>query len=220
MKKFAAVLCVCLMAGLLSGCQAFYGTKTTTANAEDPYQTTVYLQVNSMFNFSLGRVQAWLGEIERQITENQASQETKITAVKLRNVTNGKIDLTDTYTVELTLSNVPGTVTERTNRPFKIHIRQTLYNPIEILPETDVFTYVVGYTTTRAPHAVNTQRALEQSDGTHVYLWDTQDPIVFEYVYPNRPLYYLLVLGGAVVVGVVVYLICRYNDCKKRKNSL
>lgn len=211
MKKFCALLCLVFVALTLSSCSAFYDDTTKTYPQDDPLEATIFLQVNNIADFSAAKLQAWQGAVNTLITQMAADTDSdapKITAFTFRN----EIDeaLYGTYTVDMTITNVPASTMQRKVRPFKIYYVQTIYNPIALLPESDTFTYVVGYTTERRHSAVNTERVETQDDGNYVYLWTTDDAIEFTDVYPNRPLYYLLVLVGAAVIGTIVYFISRH----------
>ena len=119
--------------------------------------------------------------------------------------------LSDLYSVTLTLVNMPASTYEKTTRPFKITTFQTIYNPIALLPASTVFTYVVGYSATRRCSQVNTHWIEQQPNGDYAYYWTTGDRLEFTNVYPNRPLYYLLVLVGAITIGVIVYYVSKYK---------
>lgn len=222
MKKLGALLLIICVAVTLSACSAFHDDSTTTYPQDEPMQATVFLQVADIVNFSPALLPEWK---TKTLLKNQASvtddpNAVKITDITFRDPIEADDPILDTYTVDLTLTNVPATTLQKIVRPFKIDYIQTVFNPITLLPESDNFTYVVGYTATRRHSAVNTDWVATQADGSYVYLWTTTEPIEFHDVYPNRPLYYLLVLVGAAVIGGVVYLISRYNDCKKSQKPL
>lgn len=212
MKKFGVLLLVVLVAMSLSACSAFYDETTKDYPADEPLEMAVFLQVKDIANFSAAKLADWNAALQSAITQTAHDNDpaaVKITAAKLREINDEALH--DTYTVDLTLTNVPATTVQRTVRPFKIYIKQTTFNPISLLPASDTFTYVVGYTSERRHSAVNTEWVETQDDGTYAYLWTTGDAIEFTNVYPNRPLYYVLVFVGAVALGVVVYCVARYK---------
>lgn len=217
MKKLAALLCVLLATITLSACQSFHDDKTTDYPTDEPLTMSIFLQLNDLpLNSTVdAELSAWLGQINRQI-ETTANHD----GVKIRAVEAPTAAGEDIYTVQLTLSQVPATTLERSIRPFKITYTQHVYNPIELLPESSVFTYIVGYTTGKRHSAVNTDWIQTDDDGSYIYLWTTDETIEFVDVYPNRPLYYLFVVAGAAVIGLVVYFVSRYIDCKKRQKQL
>jgi len=217
MKKLGALLCVLLVTVMLSACQTFYDNTTKNSIQDEPMETTVFLQLK---NLPIGstvdaELISWLGTV-RADAETADPDTTHILTAELRTTTTSD----NTYTVDLTLTHVPDSVLEKTVRPFKIYYKHVIYNPIALLPASDVFTYVVGYTTTRRHSSANTDWITTDDDGNYVYLWTTSDSVEFTDVYANRPLYLIIVLGGAAVVGAVVYFVSRYYDCKNRKNHL
>lgn len=217
MKKLSALVLVCLTAVVLSACSTFHGSTTETYPQDEPYTTTVFLQVNQDEMITPDLLVQWKADVERLITANADATEPKITAVDCdTNIAAG----VSTFAVELTLANMPAATLKKVVRPFKIYYTQTLYNPIALLPVSDKFTYIVGFTFERRHSDANTDLISQEENGEYTYLWTTGDPIVIKDVYPNRPLYYLLIVVGAVIVGVAVYLISRYIDCKKQKSSL
>ncbi|MCM1404435.1 MAG: hypothetical protein NC133_02975 [Prevotella sp.] len=207
MKKFGALCLVVLVAFTLAACRAFDDDSTQTYPQDDPLTMAVFLQVKHPATFSTDLLADWQATVNTliaQMADDPAA--VKITQAKFRETSDE-----GTYTVDLTLSNVPATTVQKIVRPFKISVKQTVYNPIALLPASDIFTYVVGYTSERRHSAVNTELVDIQDDGNYVYLWTTTEPLEFTNVYPNRPLYYLLVLLGAGVVGVIVYVVARYR---------
>lgn len=219
MKKLGALLLIIGVAVTLSACSAFHDDRTTTYPQDEPMQATVFLQVADIVNFSPALLPEWK---TKTLLQNQTDDPNavKITDITFRDSIDADAPVLDTYTVDLTLTNVPATTLQKIVHPFKIDYIQTVFNPISLLPASDDFIYVVGYTATRRHSSVNTDWVATQADGSYVYLWTSTDPIEFHDVYPNRPLYYLLVLVGAAVIGGVVYLISRYNDCKKSQKPL
>ncbi len=217
MKKLSAIFLVALVAVVLSACTAFYDDNLETTPMAEPYQATVFLQSKTGLNIMPNLITEWEADINRLIAEMalEESPTPKITAVEITGATN-----TDTYTVNLTLSNVPPLNIKKTVRPFKIVYTQTIYNPIELLPNSEYFHYIVGYTTERRHSTVNTEWIEKQEDGSYIYLWNSREPIEFQDVYPNRPLYYLIVIVGGIIIGVIVYFACRYSYCKKQQKTL
>ncbi len=217
MKKFSALVLTFLVAVLLSACSTFHDDVTQTYPQDEPHEATVFLQIKDPTSFDPSMITDWKAEIERIIAE-QAIDETdtpKIVSVKIREA------VTDnTYTVDLTLSNTPPSVVKKVVRPFKIYYTQQLYNPIELLPANSHFTYIVGYTAEDRHSEANTDWIVNnQDDDSYIYLWTSTAPIEFKDVYPNRPLYYVIVIGCALVLGVIVYLFSRYS-CKKTQKPL
>lgn len=212
MKKFGVLLLVVLVAMSLSACSAFYDDTAKEYPADEPLNMAVFLQVKTVLADTTEAINQWKGEMERLKTE--MANDTDPTAVKIidfkfRDENDSAPE--GTYTVDLTLTNVPATTVQKITRPFKIYVKQTTFNPIALLPESDAFTYVVGYTTERRQSAVNTDWVETQDDGTYVYLWTTGDTIEFTNVYPNRPLYFVLVFVGAIALGAIVYCVARYK---------
>ena len=218
MKKLSAFVLICLTAMVLSACSAFHDESTQTFPLEEPYTATVFLQLNQGVIFTPELLTTWKADVERIITAN--AEETtlpKITAVSYdNNITAG----TNTFPVELTLSNVPASTSYKVVRPFKIYYTQTIYNPIALLPANANFTYIVGFTFDRRHSWANTEFVSQDENGEYTYLWTSSEVIEIKDVYPNRTLYYVIIVAGALAVGVVVYLIKRYSDCKKQKISL
>ena len=217
MKKLSALLLVCLTAVMLSACSAFYDETTQSYPQDEPYTATVYLKLNEGVTFTPDLLTNWKADIERIIIQSAEADTTKITAV---NCDTEFSTMLSAYPVELTLSQVPASTVRKVVRPFKIYYTQMLYNPIALLPTNENFTYVVGFTFERRHSKANTDLISEDESGNYTYLWTTSNPIEIQDIYPNRPLYYVIVIGCTLVVGAVVYAICRYNDCKKRKMSL
>ena len=213
MKKFSALVLVVLVAVMLSACTAFYDDELQTTAMSEPYQAVVFLQSKHGVNFQPSLLTEWEAEINRLITEMalEDSVAPKITAVKISDVASE-----DTYTVELTLTNVPPLNIQKKVRPFQIYYTQTIYNPIELLPNSEHFNYIVGYTTERRHSFVNTEWIISR---TRDLLMKFQ-LIQFMDVYPNRPLYYFIIIAGSIVVGLIVYFVSRYSYCKKRQKQL
>ena len=218
MKKFAALFCLVLVSITLSACSVFNDDSIQNYAQDDPLQTTIFLRVNNLpLNSTVdSELTQWLGMVRTSAAENTDENAVKIISVESRATTNTN----DALTIDLTLGNVPDNVLHKHTRPFKITYTQTIFNPISVLPESDVFSYVVSYSAKRRHSSANTDWIETSDDGTYVYLYTTADAIQFTNVYPNRPLYYLFVCLGVGVVGVLVYLISRYYDCKKRKKLL
>ena len=212
MKKFGALLLVVLVALSLSACSTFYDDTTKDYPADEPLEMAVFLQVKTALADATEELNQWKGKMERLKTEmanNTDPTAVKITDFKFRDENDSAPE--GTYTVDLTLTNVPATTVQRIVRPFKIYIKQTTFNPMALLPESDAFTYVSGYTRERRHSAFNTEWVETQDDGTYAYLWTTGDAIEFTNVYPNRPLYYVFVLAGAIALGVIVYCVAKYK---------
>lgn len=227
MKKFCAFLFVVLVAISFSACSAFYSDQTQTTPQDTPYTATIFLKVNNELTLTINQTELatklseWQGEINTLITQmalDENSTDPKITAVHFQDSISS--DDSTTYTVELTLDNVPDNTLQKTVRPFKIYYHQTIYNPIALLPTSDTFTYIVGYSSQRRHSASNANYLSTDENGSYFYLWTTGEQLEFDDVYPNRPLYYLLVIAGAVIIGGLVYLISRHNDCKKTQKPL
>ena len=216
MKKFSAVVCVILVAISLSACRTFYDTTTENYPQENPLETTIFLQFKNLGADPVAELSNWLNIVR---TENEAiTDETAVKIISIEPRDDGT--LTDTYTFDLKLQNVPDSTLRKQVRPFKITYTQTIFNPITLLPDSDVFTYIVAYNATKRHSAANAKQIMIDEDGNYVYLWTTNTEIQFVDVYPNRPLYYLFIVIGAAILGTVVYLVSRYYDCKKRKNQL
>lgn len=232
MKKFSALVCVLLVATLLSACQSFYADTNTELSNPDPLTVAVFLQVNHL---PLGTtvdeaLAAWLGDVNRLIETTPAGDGPHLTAV----TPDEDATATGTITMRLTIANPPAELVKRTTRPFQITLTHQIFNPIRLLPASPVFGYVVGFTTKRRHSAANTNLVTTDEDGQYVYLWtsndtddatadglaDSVETLEFVDVYPNRPLYYLLVLVGAAVLGLIVYLVSRDYDCKNPQKQL
>lgn len=232
MKKFSALLLVILAAVTLSACHAFHDDSIETYTIDDPYEATIFLQIKDLTATSATIDLAWTEWRGATLRHNQAQLSDGTTAVEildinLREAIDVEASPLETYTVDLTLTNVPATAVHKTVRPFKIYYTQTIFNPLSLLPNSDTFTYFVGFTTSRRHSATNTDLMASQDDGTYAYLWTTDDtatvtPIEFKDTYPNRPLYYVLAFLGAAALGVVVFFMTRLrdNDCKKPQETL
>lgn len=220
MKKIWALGILFLTTLVLSACSAFVDDITQTYPTDEPLTMAVFLQVNDMTTFTVAQFEAWKGELNRiiiQMAADTENTEPKITSAVFRDT---GTNLQNTYTVDLTLTNVPASTVQKTVRPFKIDYTQTIYNPIQLLPTSETFTYVIGYTSERRHSSANANKLVTEENGNYVYLWTTSDPIVLHDIYPNRPLYYFLVLCGAGIIGGIVYAISRFNDCKRQQKTL
>jgi len=217
MKKLSALCLICLTACLLSACSTFYDDSTQTFSQDEHYTATVFLKLKDGITFTPELIINWKADVERMITENADANTTKITAVNCDTIATTNLNA---YSVELTLTNVPDSTIHKVVRPFKIYYTQKIYNPIALLPPNENFIYIVGYTFERRHSDANTELISQDETGNYTYLWTTADLIEIKDVYPNRPLYYVIIIASAVILGVIVYAISRYNDCKKRKMSL
>lgn len=218
MKKFSALLCVILVTVVLSACQTFYNDSTENYPRNNPSTTTVYLQIKQLPTNSTvdAELTKWRSEI---LTTNAAI--TDETAIKISDVQfRFDEDNEVAYTVDLTIHNLPDATVKKSVRPFQITYTQTIFNPISLLPDSETFSYVVLFNSERRHSSANTDERITTEDGNYVYFWTTAEPLEFTDVYPNRPLYYLIILAGAGLVGGLVYLVSRYYDCKKLKNQL
>lgn len=216
MKKLSAFLCVILVAVAMSACSAFHDNTTKTYPQANPSQSTIFLQVkglpiNSTIDTELATWKAAVLTYNAAITEEGA---TKVIDVQYAVEANG------VYKAELTIQNVPASTATKIVRPFKITYRQTIYNPLALLPASDVFTYNVLFSSARRHSYASTEEITTDENGEYVYFWTDATPIELVDFYPNRPLYCLFIFLGAALVGVAVYLVSRYYDCKKRKNQL
>ena len=217
MKKLGAVFCVFLVAVMLSACQAFHSETAKTYAQDEPMTTTVFLQLKNLPSGSTVDTELtnWLGAV-RTAAETADPDSTHILTAELQNVSQSDA----TYTIKLTLTHVPDNTWQKTVRPFKIYVHQTMYNPLVLLPDSDVFTYYIGYTSERRHSSTNANQMATDKDGNYVYLWSSKTTAEFNDVYANRPLYIILVVVGATVIGVIVFLVSRYYDCKKRQKQL
>ena len=215
MKKIAALLCVILVAFSMSACRTFNDDKTQNYPQDNPLENTLFLQIKQIPTESTvgDELTKWRSKILTAIADESA---TKIVDVKFRT----ESEISGTYTVDLIINNVPDSTVQKTIRPFKITYTQKIYNPIAILPNSDVFTYVVAYESTKKHSASNADEITKTNENGYVYFWSTGTVIEFIDIYPNRPLYYLIIVVGATIIGVLVYLISRYSDCKKHKKQL
>ena len=217
MKKLGVFLCVILVAISMSACRAFHDDTTENYPQDNPLETTIFLQIKNLPTGS--NVATELATWQSAVNVHNASKtddETKIVDIKLRDNTEDA----ETYPVDLKINHVPASTLRKQVYPFKIIYTQTIYNPIALLPNSDVFTYLVGYETERRHSDSNTDQLVTNDDGTYVYLWTSAESIQFIDVYPNRPLYYLIIVTAAFALGTFVWIISRYNDCKKRKKML
>ena len=216
MKKVCLLLCVFLVTITLSACQAFHDDTTQNHAQDNPLETVVFLQVkNSTTGLNIAdELTNWKSRV---LIENAAI--TNENAPKIIDV-NPTAEDNGTYTVQLKIQNVPDTTTKKETRPFKITYTQTVFNPIALLPESNTFLYIVGYTSQRRHSQTNTEQIVTSDNGEYIYFWTDSQPIIFVDVYPNRPLYYLIIVVGAAVIGGFVYLVSRYYDCKKQKKQL
>lgn len=215
MKKIGAVLCLFFVAVALSACNAFHANTTKNYPQENPQETTVFLRINTD---AIPTGSTVADELTKWKANVLMQQSTEATATKIIDI---KYD-TETpsvYRADLTIQNVPDSVLTKTVRPFKITYHQSIYNPIALLPETDIFQYNVLYSSERR-HSESSATESDYIDGEYAYYWTDATTVEFTDAYPNRPLYIVLVFAGALVIGVAVYLISRYYDCKKRKHQL
>ena len=217
MKKLCVLLCVFLVAITMSACQAFHDETTQNHAQDNPLETVVFLRVKNLPEGSdiASALQDWEAAVRIKndaITDENA---TKILGTAIR----GAVE-EGTYTFDVTIQNVPDSTLQKVTQPFRITYTQTVYNPIALLPESDVFLYIIGYTSERRHSEANTDQITTGEDGNYIYFWTNGETIRFVDVYPNRPLYYLIIVAGAIAIGVVVYLVSRYCDCKKRKKLL
>ena len=141
-----------------------------------------------------------------------------VTAAEFREVPTADAD--DPYALVLTVANYPAQVATLDTKPWTITRTYTIFNPISLLPADDRFTYYTGLVSERRHSSANTTDVSAQDDGTYVYLWSGTDALVVTDVYPNRPLYYLIALGVAAVVGVLIFVSARCFSCKKRRQPL
>lgn len=222
MKKFSALLCVILVAISLSACRTFHDDTTTDYPQDNPLKMVVYLSIKNLPTLSTidAELANWRSEVltlNAGITDDAAP---KITAIAF-----GENTAEGTYVAQLTVANVPNSTLRKQTQPFKIIYTQTIYNPIALLPESNVFAYMVG-SSAKLRHSdsnadqVSFVEATQEESSYYVYLWVSNKNLEFTDVYPNRPLYYLLVVLGGVALGAVVYFIARYSYCKKRQNQL
>lgn len=219
MKKLSALLLILLTTVMLSACTAFYDDSTQTYPQEATYQTTVFLQGKNGILITAERLAEWQAQIQTLIVGSSADTvNPKITAVDC--TPDATTDFSEPFPVNLTLANVPESTARKVVRPFRITYTETLYNPIALLPTSDNFEYVIGYTFERRHSETNADAVTMDEDGNYIYFWTSSDPLQIINVYPNRPLYYLLVVVGAVLIGALIYFINRYSDCKKRKMSV
>ncbi len=217
MKKLSALLCIIWAAVMLTACSAFHDDTTKDYPQDNPLTTTIFLQIKQLpINSTVdAELTQWSGQVLNPNAAPTDETATKITDLKFRENT----ETESTYTVDLTINNVPASTMQKTVRPFKITYTQTMFNPISLLPDSETFTYIVAYTTERRHSAANTDN-MTTVNNEYVYFWTTDNTIEFVDVYPNRPLYYLIILGGAFVVGGFILMVSRDYDCKKRKNQL
>ena len=217
MKKLCAVFCVFLVALMLSACQAFHGETSINYPQDEPMTTTVFLQLKSLPFGSTADTEIikWLGKV-RTDAETADPDSPHILTAELEAVSESDA----TYTIALTLTHIPDSTWEKTVRPFKIYVRQTIYNPIALLPHSDIFAYYVGFTSERRHSTTSANQMTTDEEGNYVYLWSSRETIEFNDVYANRTLYIGLVIVGALTVGLVVFFISRYCDCKKRQKQL
>ena len=217
MKKLSALLCIIWAAVMLTACSAFHDDTTKDYPQDNPLTTTVFLQIKQLpINSTIdAELTQWRSQV---LTQNAALTDetaTQITDIQFRENT----ETESTYTVDLTINNVPASTMQKTVRPFKITYTQTIFNPISLFPDSETFTYIVAYSAERRHSTTNADDATTMNNN-YVYFWTTNNTIEFVDVYPNRPLYYLIILGGAFVVGGFILIVSRDYDCKKRKNQL
>ncbi len=218
MKKLGVLLCVILVAISMSACQTFNDDATENYPQNNPLNTTIFLQIKAIPLGSTADLELtkWLGAVRSEheaITDETA---TKITQIEPRSTMENE----NTYAIDLTIQNAPASTLDKHVRPFKMIYTQTVFNPIALLPDSDVFLYIVGYSSERRHSDSNAVQLITDDNGEYVYLWTNGETIEFVDIYPNRPLYYLLTIAGAIVIGVLVFIVSRYNDCKKRKKLL
>ena len=216
MKKFGALLCIIVVAVTLSACAAFHDDQTKNYSQVSPYSATVLLQFKGEETDASATAawQNWQAALERQITATAEATGPHITAWEVSSST------ADTYAVTITIANPPDLVVQKTVRPFKIIYTQTAFNPLGLLPASDTFDYLVGLVSPRRHSRANADLVAVQDDGNYAYFWTTDQTMELVDVYPNRPLYYLLVLVGGLAVGAAVYAWRQYNDCKNDKKPL
>ena len=199
---------------MMSACSAFYNDTTQTYPQDNPYTATIFLQIQNLPIGSdaateLAKWKSATLTLNATFGENQPH----ITDITYTSAT------ADVYQADLTISNVPDSTLTKTVRPFQIIYTQTIYNPLALLPNSTVFEYNILFSSERR-HSSATTLETNFADNEYVYYWTDATPIQFTDVYPNRPLYCVLIILGAAVIGVIVFLVSRYIDCKKHKNQL
>ncbi len=213
MKKISAFLCIILVAVAMSACSTFYDDTTKNYPQSNPMQTTIFLQIKAIPVGSTLDIE--LTNWKAAVLTQQPTQETATKIIDINYAT----ETSTVYRAELTLQNVPDSTAEKTVRPFQIFYTQKIYNPLALLPDSDVFQYNILFGAEHRHSSASTQD-ITYDNGEYVYYWTDATPIEFTDVYPNRPLYIIIIIASAVVIGVITYLISRYYDCKKRKHQL
>lgn len=212
MKKFSAVLVIMLLVVTLSACSTFNDYQTYYLAEESPQTANIVVQ------FNLGADAEKFAELKAAINQIIA---TTAEDEPLPHITAAEWDSDEsTPALTLTLANVPDQVITIDTKPFRIVRTQTVFNPISLLPESEDFTYYVGFTATRRHSQVSTEHLEMQADGSYLYVWDNGNDIVFTDNYPNPPLYYILAALATMVMGVAVYFVSRYFYCKKQNKPL
>lgn len=212
MKKFSVILCLILVAVALSACSAFHNDTTKNYPQTNPQASTIFLRVKTDTTIDARTIQDW----QAAVYDYQKNDETATKITKIKDIVP---EADHVYRVNLTLANVPDSTATKVVRPFKITYQQTIYNPLALLPDNEVFAYYILYSSERR-HSSASTTAVEQEDGQYIYVWNDGTTITFTDIYPNRPLYLLIIIAGATVVGVLVFITSRYYDCKKRKYQL
>ncbi len=209
-----------VVAVLCSACSAFNNYETVELPVDDP-TAVVFVQLNAGVVFDLDYLMGTPDSLlSRLITDNEQIKAEHpdapyVTAAQFRETP--VADATEPYALALTIANYPAQVATLNTQPWTITRTYTLFNPLALMPADDHFTYYTGITSERRHSSANATAVSLTEDGEYAYLWTGTDAITITDVFPNRPLYYLLALGVAAVVGVVIFLVARYISCKKRR---
>lgn len=223
MKKFAAGLLLLVVGVVCTACSTFNDYQTVEIANTDP-TAVIFVQLNAGVVFDVNLLMddpnSLLAKIKTQSEQIKAADPDApyVTNAEFRELPTA--DATDPYALVLTIANYPVQVATLDTKPWTITRTYTIFNPISLLPADDNFTYYTGLTSERRHSSTNTTLIAQEDDGTYVYLWSSTDAMTVTDVYPNRPLYYIIALGVAAGVGVIIFVIARYLSCKKRRQPL
>ncbi len=200
MIKFFSVLILILTAVTFSACGNFSGTDTSTVAESNPKDVIVYVKLDE------GAKPDVLQNLIASL--NSIPQVGDVTISDPKFLADSAMSELDMHSLQITLGNIPDQKITIENELFFRTRTYNIFNPISLLPEVTELTYYYAIPSDRNHSSVNTDM-IEQSSGQYVYFWSTGEEIVFTDVYANRPIYYAITILATIIIGLIVYFVCK-----------
>jgi hypothetical protein len=211
MKKIACFMAVCVCAVFFAACSPYIGTIETNT-PYDEYKATVYIQFNDVSVSDFMKIQESIIEkLPNGVEYRFGELKNKVMPLELT-VADGKA------------FGIPDKTVLLKKELYYQYRTVTVYNPFNLLsavPAVSGVGYYFGIELDYRSTETNAGKVTHEN-GEYQYYWITENlqdekalkAIVFYDIFGNRATYYIEAVIIALIVGAIVYFVCKSRQKK------